>query len=761
MGPLLAGAAAGFVCLPLLPALPPAWLLPAFALLLLPACLCWPRSWWPAVLSACLALGWAVHVAALQLAAAPAPEQEARAEVASGQVEGLPMPGSHGSWRIRLRVPVSAAWPQGGLWQLHVRTAERPLPGATCQLTVRLRRPHGLVNPGGFDYEAWLLSEGVTATGSGRHLRCRPEGAPPVDRLRLALRDHLAAAFPAQPEAGVLLALITGDRALVPAEAWERYAATGIIHLMAISGLHITLLAGVAAWLALAVLRRFPDLALRLPLQKPALLAGLAAATAYSAVAGFTLPTQRTLLMLAVVVLAQWRQRPLPAFRVLLLALVAVLGWQPLAVHAAGFWLSFGAVALLLLLAGAQPHQPAWRQAVAVQFGLSLLLMPLTVAFFERASWVSPFANLLAVPLVTFLVVPLGLLGLLLWALAPGVAELCWSLAIRLIAVLDALMAQFQSWPSASVGIGLPANGGLFWAVLATVVLVQPLRPRLRLLAPLFCLPLLVVHVPPAPGSLRLTVFDVGQGLAVLVEAGDYRLLYDSGPAQGESDAGQRVLLPALRQLGVRRLDRLLLSHDDLDHTGGAASLLAALPVADGLGVRPGRMGALPPWRECRAGATWLAGGWTFRLLHPDDAAQARFPRDNDRSCVLHIRRGARAVLLPGDLEGASEQHLLAALPAGALRADVLLLGHHGSRQASSDDFLDAVQPSLAVASAGYRNRFGHPAAAVRERLAARHIRLLETAHCGALQLEVSAAGVAPPRCWRSLQRRYWRARTP
>ncbi len=760
MGPLLAGAAAGFLCLPLLPALPPAWLLPALAFLLLPCCWRWPRPWLSALLAACLALAWAVHVAARQLAAAPAPDREARALEAGGQIEGLPLPGSHGSWRIRLRVPVTAAWPQGGLWQLHVRTAERPLPGARCELTVRLRQPHGLVNPGGFDYEAWLLSEGVTATGSGRHLRCVSGSAARIDRLRLALRDHLAAVFPGQPEAGVLLALVTGDRALVPPDAWERYAATGIIHLMAISGLHITLLAGVAAWLALACLRRFPALALRLPLQKPALLAGLAAAAAYSAVAGFSLPTQRTLLMLAVVVLAQWRQQPLPPFRVLLLALVAVLGWQPLAVHAAGFWLSFGAVAVLLLLAGAQ-QRPAWRQAVAVQFGLSLLLMPLTVAFFERASWVSPLANLLAVPLVTFLIVPLGLLGLLLWGAAPGIAEACWTLAIHLIALLDALMAQFQSWPAASVGFSLPAAGGLFWALLATIVLVQPLRRRLRLLAPLFCLPLLAVHVPPPPGSLRLTVFDVGQGLAVLVEVGDYRLLYDTGPAHGESDAGQRVLLPALRQLGIRRLDRLVLSHDDLDHTGGAASVLAALPVAEGLGVRPAQGRDGPPWRECRAGEGWQAGGWSFRVLHPDVEALTRFARDNDRSCVLHIRRGARAVLLPGDLEGGSEGHVLARLPAEALRADVLLLGHHGSRQASSGDFLDVVQPALAVASAGYRNRFGHPAQAVRDRLAARRIRLLETAHCGALQLEVTAAGVSPPRCWRARQRRYWRRHEP
>ncbi|MDP2229059.1 MAG: DNA internalization-related competence protein ComEC/Rec2, partial [Moraxellaceae bacterium] len=433
------------------------------------------------------------------------------------------------------------------------------------------------------------------------------------------------------------------------------------------------------------------------------------------------------------------------------------------AVHAVGFWLSFGAVALLMLVGRQQQHLPAWRQGVQLQLALSALLLPLTLGFFERASWVSPFANLLAVPLVTFVVVPLGLLGLLLWPVAPEAADTLWQLAMHVLTALDALLAEFQQWPAASVDWSLPGRAGVFWAVLAVFCLCQPVAPRLRLLAPFFLLPLLLLHQPPAPGQLRVTVLDVGQGLAVLVEAGRYRLLYDTGPAFGDSDAGRRIVLPALRQAGVGALDHLLLSHDDLDHTGGAASILDGLPVHEGIGAPPSRYAGapLPPWRACDAGIFWMRAGWRFEVVHPDAGAQAAFTRDNDRSCVLRVSRGGRALLLPGDLERHSEAWLLTNMPAAGLRSDVLVLGHHGSRQASSAAFLEQVAPTLAIASAGYRNSYGHPAVVVRERLTAQGIPLLNTADSGALRFELGPAGVTGLSQWRVADRRYWRHPPP
>ncbi|MFP5430390.1 MAG: DNA internalization-related competence protein ComEC/Rec2 [Gammaproteobacteria bacterium] len=758
MGPYLASAVLGQLVLPLLPALPPFWwsLLAASLLLLLGRWRRAPFFYWP--VPALLTFALSVHVAGGQLAREIPGFLESRALQVEGVVTGLPEQDRYGGWRFRLeplRIKGIDHAP-GGLWQLSLRAPEMPLPGSRCTLTVRLKRPHGNANPGGFDYEAWLLSEGITATGSARQPRCGPAPALSVDGLRLSLREHFLATFQDQAAmAGVVLALMTGDRALVPDEVWERYAATGVIHLMAISGMHITLIAIVAAWVCLRLLRLVPGLGLLVPLHQPALLAGLLVAFGYSLVAGWSVPTQRTLVMLLVIAAAHWGQRRLPALQVLGLAMLLVLLWWPLAVHAVGFWLSFGAVALLMLIGRSQAHLPAWQQALRLQFLLSVLLLPPTVWFFERASWVSPFANLLAVPVVTFVAVPLGLLGLLAWPVSPDLANLFWGLAVQVMSVLDALLAQFQSWPHASVDLSLPGRSGLAWVVLATICLFQPWQPRLRLLAPLFLLPVILVQKPPFPGALRVTVMDVGQGLSVLLEIGHYRLLYDTGAAFGAQDAGRNVILPALRQSGIRRLDRVLLSHDDIDHTGGASSILARLPVGDLLGAWPDHLHHIKGIRHapCRAGQEWQVDGWTFAILAPAPDGIG-MQSDNDRSCVLRVSKGRAAVLLPGDMEGAGELMLLGT--GARVQSDVLLLGHHGAAAGSTAPWLAAVGPRLAIASAGYRNHFGHPAPAVRQRVLAAGASLLETAHTGQIVMELRATGEISRLHCRQVAGRYW-----
>ncbi|HEX6592032.1 MAG TPA: DNA internalization-related competence protein ComEC/Rec2, partial [Moraxellaceae bacterium] len=496
--------------------------------------------------------------------------------------------------------------------------------------------------------------------------------------------------------------------------------------------------------------------ALHWPLHKPAALGGLAIATAYSLVAGWSVPTQRTLVMLAVVVLAQCSERRFPPLQILLLALLVVLLYSPLAVHASGFWLSFGAVGLLMLGGGLFRHLPAWRQALAVQLLLSLLLLPLTVWFFERASWVSPLANLLAVPLVSFVVVPLGLLGLLAWLCgATGAALLCWRGGADLIAVLDAMLEQFQAWSFASISVGLPDLLSLLLLCLLLFCLCQPLRRAWCWLAlPLACFLLWPRPTVPA-GVLRVTVLDVGQGLSVLLETREHSLLYDSGPVLGPAaDAGGRIVLPALHQLHRYRLDVLLLSHDDNDHTGGAASLLQQMPVARGLGVRPRGVTALPPWQPCADGQAWEWEGWTFRLLHP--VAGEGAGSDNNRSCVLRVSRGRAAVLLPGDLEQSAEQDVLRRHAPADLQADLLVLGHHGSRNASAPDWLAALRPRWAIASAGYRNRFRHPSPALLQRLREAGIPWRNTAESGALVAELDAGGLLRLRGFREGAGRYW-----
>jgi competence protein ComEC len=768
MGLFLGAAAGGLLLLPLLSSLPAPWLPAAAAGSLLALWLCWRQSWLLAACCFCTGFAWSVATAQRQLDLWIPAAWEEQAIVASGHVEGLPEPRSPQGLRFRFRpaqVTVGAAAPLtvSGRWQLFAMQADALEPGDNCTLVVKLRRPHGAANPGGFDYEGWLLSEEVTATGSVRKLSCRHSPQFSVDHLRLALRREFQRLFPERPASGVLLALLSGDRALVADPVWETYTATGIVHLMAISGLHVTVLGLAAFWLALQLLRRFPRLGLHCPLHKPALLAGFAVALAYSVFAGFTVPTQRTAVMLAAVVAAASLERRLPPFQVLAAALVATLLFSPLAVHAAGFWLSFGAVALLLLMGNAFRDLPAWRQGLQMQFAISLLLLPLTLWFFERASWVSPFANLLAVPLVTLCIVPVGLLGLLCWlAGLAGGSTMLWSLAIALIEILDALMEQFAAWPGASAAFSLPGWAGLLGLVLALVCLLQPLQKQLRLLAPLFLLPLLWPPTDLLAGQLRLTMLDVGQGLSVLVETPGHRLLYDTGPALGpQADAGSRYILPSLQRRGIYALDRLVLSHDDLDHTGGARSLLQGMTVGQGLGVAVAGATAAPVWQPCEAGQQWEWDGWRFVVLYPD-AEQRRFARaDNNRSCVLRISRGHSAVLLPGDLERLGELSLLDRFPADALKSTVLVLGHHGSRGASSEELLAAVRPQWALISAGYRNHFRHPNTQTLARLQQARTPWRNTAASGAVTVLLDAQGKIDVHEFRNEDGRYWQRRAP
>ncbi|MDQ8038293.1 MAG: DNA internalization-related competence protein ComEC/Rec2 [Pedobacter sp.] len=766
---ILVALAAGLLLLPLLPVLPPLWLSPLLALTALLISLVLHRYRRSAQIFLSLAallttFSWSVLTAQQALDARLPVQWEGVELRARGVVSALPESVLHGQ-RFRFR-PQELQGPAGepvavrGEFQIFSAQPELLRPQALCSMQLRLKRPHGLANPGGFDYEVWLLSEGVTATGTAKSLRCEAPATFSMDGLRWSLRQHFLQSFPESHQAGVLLALITGDRALIAAADWERYVATGVVHLMAISGLHITMLALAAAFLLLQLLRLFPRLALSCPLHRPALLAGFLLALAYSLVAGFSVPTQRTLIMLAVVLLSVCSGRRLPPLIILLLALLAVLLWSPLAVHAAGFWLSFGAVAILLVMGQPRHERPLWQQALLVQLAMSLLLLPLTLWFFERASLVSPLANLLAIPLITFVVVPAGLLGLLAWLFsANSVATFFWQAGMAALSMLDALLEQMQSWPWANMDWSLPGWSSLAFFCLALFCLLQPMQAMWRWLAPVFLLPLFLWrdHLPPE--QLRVVVLDVGQGLSVLVQTSEHRLLYDTGPALGpDNDAGRRHVLPALRQLGIHSLDMLLLSHDDNDHTGGAASILQRMRVAEVSGVRPQGLSApeAVPWRDCRAGRHWQWEGWQFELLYPDAGEWQQVVRDNNRSCVLRVSRGKAAILLPGDLEAQGEGLLLSRLPASALNSPVLVLGHHGSRNASSMDWLAAVQPRLAIVSAGYRNAFRHPSPVLLERLQEAGIPWRNTAAAGALMLTLEEGGKVRVSEFRHEAGRYW-----
>lgn len=725
--------------------------------------------------AAAAGLAWAGLFGHRVLADRLAPELEGRDLVVVGVVASLPQRFDRGvrfdfapeSARTPEGTPVAVpdrvalAWYGGSPGE--TQQAVAPLrAGERWRLTVRLKRPHGNANPQGFDYEAWLAERGIGATGYVRPRGARdrlavlvPRPDYLVVRAREDVRDRFLAALPDARYAGVLAALAVGDQQAIVTQDWDVFTRTGVGHLMSISGLHVTMVAGLFAALASILWRRSERLTLALPAQRVAALAGALAALAYCLLAGFQVPAQRTLYMVAVVALALWLGRLQSASRVLALSLFVVLVLDPLAVVSPGFWLSFGAVAAILYAAGDGGEHVGWvRAAARTQWAVTLGLAPLAVALFQQVSIVSPLANALAIPVVSFVVTPLALLAAVVPIDAPLVAA--HGVLAGLMAVLDRLAAL----PGAVWQQHAPAPWTVAVAIAGIVWMLAPRGVPARWVGALLLLPLFLFAPPPLPqGAAEIAVLDVGQGLAVVVRTATRTLVYDAGPRYSvEADAGNRVVVPYLRAVGAGDVDVLVVSHDDNDHAGGAASVLRGFPGGTLLTSVAGDSPLLPPAEgqrlACRRGASWRWDGVVFEMLHPALDSARRAARANDASCVLAVSAGGVRVLLAGDIEADAERELLAVAPA-ALKADVLLVPHHGSRTSSTVDWIAAVAPAYALVAAGYRNRFGHPKDDVLARYLAAGSTVLRTDHDGALVLRIEAGQVNVERA-RDVRRRWW-----
>ena len=738
-----------------------------------------------------------------------------------------------GAQAVQLPPRMDVGWysglaPRGGGgeladWELQ-RQPQDLRPGQRWQFTLRVKAPHGSRNPQGFDYELWLWTQGVQATGYVR--AGSRDAAPvflgdtwayPVAALRQKVRARIVAQVPDPQAAGLIAALVVGDQAAIERTDWDVFRATGVAHLVSISGLHITMF----AWGAMAAVgwlwRRSQRLCLWLPAPTAALLGGVLLALAYALFSGWGVPAQRTCVMLAVVAALRILGLRWPWPQVWLMAFCAVVASDPWALLQAGFWLSFVAVGVLfasdtgrqrtvplrpqprLPTAGADPRDnldtvavpPApegstrsvWLRAMLAraqaltgglrtlageQWTITLALAPLSVLLFGQMSVVGLVANLLAVPWVTLVLTPLAMLGLLV---AP-----VWVLAALAVDALMAVLQTLAAWPGAVLSLAVPP---LWLAALATLgglllVLPGPWSVRLLGLPLLLAVPLWQAPAP-AVGEFELLAADVGQGNAVLVRTAQHALLFDAGPRYSlESDAGHRVLVPLL-QATQTRLDRLVLSHRDTDHVGGAAAVLATQPQADMLTSlstdHPLLLGRTA--QRCEAGQDWAWDGVRFDVLHPraqDYEAQPP-PKPNALSCVLRISGGGASALLAGDIERAQEAALVAGLAhangANGLGATVLLAPHHGSTTSSSAEFLAAVQPEVVLVQSGYRNRYGHPAPEVMARYralgagfaAGQTLEIVDSPHCGAFTWRsgVPHNGV----CARAQGQRYWHHRVP
>ncbi len=629
--------------------------------------------------------------------------------------------------------------------------------GERWQLVVRAKRPNGFMNPGGFDYEQWLFTQRVVATGyvRNREDNQRLQAAPLFhpDRIRSQISRAISHALADSPSAGLLQGLAVAERSGISAEQWDVLRRTGTSHLLAISGLHIGLVAGFG-FLPVALLWwLFPGLYLRLPVSIAGGALGAVFALAYALLAGFSLPTQRALVMVLVLLFGLLQRQRIPFSLTFCTALLAVLLLDPLASLSVGFWLSFSSVGLLFILLNRQ-HRPARFGFLWLQLGLSLGMVPLTAAFFGGVSLVSPLANLVAIPWVTLLVVPLVLLGVVLLPISAELAAGVWWLAAQ---SLEGLWHGL-SWLAQAEWALLPLPAVPWWWVLLGLSgFLFWLMPRgipgrwlgLAMLLPLF----IWQPARPLPGEFQLTVLDVGQGLASVIQTAQHTLVFDTGPKSSDSfDTGELVVLPWLRAQGIRQLDGLLVSHADNDHRGGADALLAALPVrqlwVNDSSIFPERVTSL-----CRAGQSWRWDEVDFQVLHPSAAFDSR--KRNDHACVLRVGNGAHSVLLAADIERRAEAWLID--NQADLQVDVLLVPHHGSKTSSSPEFLAAVRPQLAVVSAGYRSRYNHPHPDVVARYRQAGIPLVNTVDTGALDLYFPAStGAVSMHAWRQQHRRFW-----
>ncbi|MGC8731983.1 MAG: DNA internalization-related competence protein ComEC/Rec2, partial [Halothiobacillaceae bacterium] len=514
------------------------------------------------------------------------------------------------------------------------KNVPRLAPGEVWRVSARLKRPHGTVNGFGFDYEAWLFRQGIQATGTVREGE-RIASAPvwTVDGLRLAVRERLAGILAGEPSLGLILGLVIGDRSLIAKSQWDDLIATGTNHLLAISGLHVTMIAGLVWALVRLLWASIPRLAIVFPAPLAGALAGGVAALGYSLLAGFSVPTQRTLLMLLAVVLAMLSRRFVRARDVLGLALMFVLLRDPLSVLDVGLWLSFGAVGLLVYAGSGRLARPGWlRDASHAQLAIVLGLLPLTLLLFQRASLVAPFANAFAIPLVTLLVTPLALAGSVLALLAEPFGHALLWLAARLLDGLMWLLHGMAGWSMAQVFPAQAAPWTFLLAVPAIAWLLAPHSMPVRWVGLVLLVPLAWPRVPqPGPGELWLDMLDVGQGQALLVRTAGHAMLYDAGPLGfGGFDAGAEVVLPVLRGLGVERLDAVVLSNGDRDHAGGFAAIRSNLEV-----LHLWHGGGIDEGEPCRKDEGWAWDGVRFAFLYPDHGF--RGGKSNDQSCVLRI----------------------------------------------------------------------------------------------------------------------------
>ncbi|MEY3182205.1 MAG: hypothetical protein RLZ35_190 [Pseudomonadota bacterium] len=683
------------------------------------------------------------------------------------------------------------AWPYPGkvslIWYWKNRQANDSdqlpilMPGDRHILSVSLKKPRGLSNPGSFDTEKQFFIRHIVA--EGKVIKWHPDVLSKkawhlkdsIDRYRVILKQKLEVLSQSYPYQGILEALTIGIKDKISHDEWALFQKTGTAHLMSISGLHIGLIAGFCFYLGFFVWARgAPAIWLhRIPAPMIGAYSSIAGAFVYALLSGFSVPTQRAFVMVCCAMVGILMRRNISSWRLYGIALLVVLLIDPLATLSIGFWLSFGAVAVILY--GMQNRlKPSglWWKYGRIQWIVFIGLFPLSAYGFQGVSLISPLANMLAIPWVSFVTVPFALLGVLMSPIQDSIAHICLHIAsLSLSGLLSVLSIMSNSpihfWTFPVIESMIPLVCGL----VGIVILLLPKGIPGRWLGLLWLLPLLIVKsASPEMGHARVTILDVGQGLATVVSTKNHLLIFDTGAPLGKnSDMGARVILPYLSTIHFGKpIDRIIVSHVDSDHAGGLVSLLKSSHVKHIMTSEPQVLKErlahrheldsihLPPIDVCHTHQAWDWDGVHFEILHPVDPSV--ISKRNNRSCVLSVSVGKQRILMTGDIEASVERRLIRSAVRHKLPASVMVVPHHGSKTSSDMGFIRQVNPAYAVVSTGYMNRYGHPKAAIMERYKHLGIKWLDTTTSGAVTfyLEPDRLHVQQPDEYRARHRKIW-----
>ncbi len=679
--------------------------------------------------------------------------------------------------RAKFRLLVESARAENGVSIDNLKTVQlswynlrdKITAGQRWNLKVRLKKPHGFANLGGFDYEKWLFSNRIGATGYVKIVKSNQLIDDSTlygwdDMLRERVIKRLRDVLPSSDFNGIIIALATGHRSDISKTQWNGLLTSGTNHLVAISGLHIGLIAALAFFCARYAWGINLRVANKVAPIYVAASAAIIASFVYAALAGFSVPTQRALIMVVIVMGGILFKRHTTPEHILSVALVCVLLIEPLSVLMPGFWLSFAAVVIILFAIKVGGSKAGWRnslrQWVVVQGFIALGLAPLTLIFFDRVSLVSPLVNLIAVPLFSFIVVPLVFLAMLLLAFIPTVAVFIFEIVQWVLEQFWYFIELTTKFDYATFSCSRLFSVAILLAAIAVILTLYFKKKRCLLLIPLSTLLISMSVDGLNNGEYRVDFLDVGQGSSMVIRTANHTLIYDAGPNRG-LDAGDSVVVPYLAALGIAQIDKMVISHADNDHAGGAKTILDVVEV-DELIVGENLKRVEHKSSLCRSGQGWEWDGVEFEFIYP-----FKKRKGNDASCVLLIRSVHGSVLLTGDIPKAAEKRILKRYKTRLLKRDVnfdidiVAVPHHGSKGSSSEKFVNAIKPEYAVVSSGYRNRYKFPKLKVVKTYNEVGAEIVNTANAGMISFVISKDGVSQPTLYRQENRKVWVAVVP